>query len=101
MGTKNITDSKKSSVLEAFGRSVREYRKAQGFSQESFAHYCGLDRSYMGGVERGERNLTLTNIERIISALQMKPSDFFLPMDAHFQKIATQWQASQLKEFTL
>lgn len=100
MAKKQITDLKRSSVLEAFGQAVRECRKAQGFSQESFAHYCGLDRSYMGGVERGERNITLTNIERIISALQMKPSDFFLALDAHFHQIATQWHTAQLTAFS-
>lgn len=100
MAKKQITDPKRSSVLEAFGQAVRERRKAQGFSQESFAHYCGLDRSYMGGVERGERNVTLTNIERIISALQMKPSEFFLALDAHFHQIAAQWQAAQLTAFS-
>lgn len=93
MARKSTTASERSPVLEAFGLAVRDCRKAHGFSQESFAHYCGLDRSYMGGVERGERNVTLLNLERIISALQMKPSEFFLSLDADFQHIATQRRA--------
>lgn len=77
-------------VLQAFGQAVRELRKARGFSQETFAQYCGLDRSYLGSVERGERNITLANIERIIAALHIKPSEFFLSLDGHFRDITVQ-----------
>ena len=77
-------------LLLAFGQAVRELRKARGFSQETFAQYCGLDRSYLGSVERGERNITLANIERIIAALHMKPSEFFLTLDEHFRDITVQ-----------
>lgn len=67
-------------VLAAFGQMVREFRKAQGFSQESFVYYCGLDRSYMGGVERGERNITLANMEIIITVHELPPgSPSFCP----------------------
>ena len=68
--------------LELFGLAVRAERKARGFSQESFADHVGLDRSYMGGVERGERNLALLNIMRILGGLEMQPSDFFRYLDA-------------------
>jgi transcriptional regulator with XRE-family HTH domain len=64
-------------VLIAFGEAVRHYRKAKGLSQEAFADLCGIDRSYMGGVERGERNIALVNVEKIIMALGMQPSEFF------------------------
>lgn len=68
-------------VLLAFGMAVRQQRKAQGLSQENFADRCGIDRSYMGGVERGERNLALVNVDKIIQALGMKPSEFFKALD--------------------
>ena len=58
-------------ILNRFGERVRQLRKAKGFSQEGFAAECGLDRTYMGGVERGERNLALRNIERIARTLNM------------------------------
>ena len=58
-----------SDVLTRFGERVRKLRKKQGFSQEDFAQECGLDRTYMGGIERGERNLALKNIEKIANAL--------------------------------
>jgi len=56
-------------ILLRFGERVRELRKAQGYSQEDFAYACDLDRSYMGGIERGHRNVALRNIERIAETL--------------------------------
>jgi len=58
-----------SDILLKFGERVRELRKAQGYSQEDFAYACDLDRSYMGGIERGRRNVALRNIERIAETL--------------------------------
>lgn len=58
-------------ILHRFGQRVRELRKAHGYSQEGFAAECGLDRTYMGGVERGERNLALRNIEVIARTLKI------------------------------
>lgn len=56
-------------ILVRFGERVRDLRKAQGYSQEGFAAECGLDRTYIGGIERGERNVALRNIEVIAEAL--------------------------------
>ena len=53
-----------------------------GLSQEDFADRCGIDRSYMGCVERGERNLALVNVDKIVKALGMAPSEFFKALDA-------------------
>ena len=58
-----------SDILQRFGERVRELRADAEFSQEAFAEECGLDRTYMGGVERGERNLGLRNVEKIAEAL--------------------------------
>lgn len=99
MASKPMTNADRSPVLKAFGQAVRECRSARGFSQEGFAHYCGLDRSYMGGVERGERNVTLANMERIIAALHMKPSEFFLTLDGHFRDLTVQRDAAHLNDF--
>ncbi len=57
-----------------FGHRVREIRVSLGLSQEALAHAAELDRSYMGGVERGERNVSLDNIYRIARALGVDPS---------------------------
>ncbi|PQO43831.1 helix-turn-helix domain-containing protein [Blastopirellula marina] len=59
----------KEDILIRFGRRVRELRAERGYSQEAFAHECELDRTYVGGIERGERNLALRNIERIAETL--------------------------------
>ena len=56
-------------VLEKFGERVRELRQKGEWSQEAFAEECDLDRTYMGGIERGERNLGLRNVEKIAEAL--------------------------------
>lgn len=47
------------------GRNIRSYRQKMGLSQEAFAEVLGIHRTYMGGLERGERNLTLRSLERI------------------------------------
>lgn len=62
-------------ILKRFGERVRELRKAKGLSQEAFAAECDLDRTYMGGIERGERNVALRNIERIARALDISISE--------------------------
>lgn len=61
--------SRKVDILKQFGERVREKRRAQSWSQEELAHHCGLDRTYVGGIERGERNVALRNIQRIADAL--------------------------------
>ena len=62
-------------ILIRFGKRVRELRQARGLSQEAFAAECGLDRTYMGGIERGERNVALRNIELIAVTLGISLSD--------------------------
>lgn len=66
---------KRADILERFGLRVRELRKEQGYTQESFAAACQLDRTYMGGIERGERNVALRNIEAIANALGIALSE--------------------------
>ena len=80
-------------ALSAFGNAVRQRRKQLGYSQEAFGDVCGIDRSYMGGIERGEHNLALINILKIIDALNVKPSEFFMDLDG----LATQ-QEKKKKE---
>ena len=57
------------------GRNLRRYRVAHGYSQEAFADYLGVHRTYFGGVERGERNLTLRTLERIADLIGLDPRE--------------------------
>ncbi len=57
------------------GHNLRAIRTRQGLSQESLAQLCGLHRTYIGAVERGQRNVTLQTLEKIASALSVDPLD--------------------------
>jgi transcriptional regulator with XRE-family HTH domain len=62
-------------ALARFGARVRAERERQGLSQEALAQRAELNRSYIGGVERGERNISLLNLLRIARALGVSPAD--------------------------
>lgn len=64
-------------VLVALGDAIRRARTGAGLSQEALAVDADLDRSYMGGIERGEHNPTVMNIMKIADALELKPSTLF------------------------
>jgi transcriptional regulator with XRE-family HTH domain len=64
-------------VHKKLGKRIAELRKKRGFSQENFAHECGFHRSYMGAVERGEKNITLASVNRIVVALKMSLQELF------------------------
>lgn len=64
-----------SDVTVKFGKLVREQRLAKNWSQEELAAAAQLDRTYIGGVERGERNISLLNIVKIATALEVNPRD--------------------------
>lgn len=66
-------DSKSLECLE-FGKTVRVYREQAGYSQEGLANKAKIHRTYIGGIERGERNPTLTMIYRLARALEISPS---------------------------
>ena len=59
------------------GKRVAALRRKQGFSQEGFAHECGFHRSYMGAVERGEKNITIQLLTKIAKALKITLSELF------------------------
>ena len=60
-----------------FGKAVRARRHVLGVSQEEFADMCGMDRTYIGGIERGERNVSLVNIERIARTFKLSLAELF------------------------
>jgi transcriptional regulator with XRE-family HTH domain len=72
-----MDDSEEERIKADFGARLLKVRKQKGFSQEGLALVCGLDRTYIGGVERGERNISLINIYKIALALGVAPKEFF------------------------
>ena len=68
---------KKSAIQERFGNRVRELRQAKGWSQERLADECKLHRTYIGGIERGERNVSLNNINAVAKALDISLKELF------------------------
>jgi len=60
-----------------FGRALRKRRHVLRVSQEEFADICGLDRTYVGGIERGERNVSLMNLAKIAKALKVSLAELF------------------------
>jgi len=65
-------------VQKQFGARMRALRQQRGLSQEELAFSCNLDRTYIGSVERGERNISLVNIHTIAAALGVSPREFFI-----------------------
>lgn len=67
----------KEPILLAFGQRVQELRRERGLSQEQLADLAGVHRTYIGMIERAEKNITLCNIERIAKALRLDIKDLF------------------------
>jgi len=65
-------------ILRLFGERLRELRTERSLTQEQLAELAGVDRNYIGQIERGERNVALVNIVRIAHALKVQPSDLLI-----------------------
>lgn len=65
-------------ILRLFGERLRELRSERKLSQERLAELAGLDRNYIGQIERAERNVALVNIVRIAKALDLEPAELFV-----------------------
>jgi DNA-binding XRE family transcriptional regulator len=75
-------------LLLALGERIRELRLKRGFSQESFADHCGVHRTFMGTVERGESNLSFQNLARIAAALEVPISKVVSGIEARAAQLA-------------
>ena len=66
-------------IRSRFGSRVRGLRNDRGWSQEAFADLCGLHRTYIGSIERGEQNVSLANIEKLATTLGVLLAELFAP----------------------
>lgn len=64
----------KGPLRDVLARNMRRLRAERSLSQEALAHECGINRTYLSGVERSERNVSIDNIARIARGLKVKPS---------------------------
>jgi transcriptional regulator with XRE-family HTH domain len=67
-------------ILSLFGKHIREIRTAKGYSQEQLAGFADLDRTYISGIERGQRNVSLMNLVKLAKALDV-PAHQLLDFD--------------------
>ena len=72
---------KKEPILILFGHNVQKQRKAQEISQEKLADIAGVHRTYIGMIERAEKNITLGNMEKIANALKVEIKDLLMPYE--------------------
>jgi transcriptional regulator with XRE-family HTH domain len=77
-------------LLRALGQRIRELRTEQGYSQEAFADKCGVHRTFMGTVERGESNLSFQNIAKVAAALGVTLSALFMGLEDRAAGLAAQ-----------
>ena len=74
-----MTSLNSSTILHHLAQNLKSKRKALQLTQEEFAELCGLHRTYIGAIERAERNITLSTLESIASAVRMQPHTLIRP----------------------
>jgi transcriptional regulator with XRE-family HTH domain len=80
------------------GKRIRELRSKNGFSQESFADHCGLHRTYMGGIERGEHNLTIETLMTVSKGLAITMSDLLAGIEKQTEPSKTAQRSTRKRE---
>jgi transcriptional regulator with XRE-family HTH domain len=73
-------------ILRVFGTNLRRYRETLGISQEKFAELCGLHRTYISDVERFQRSISLTNVQKIADALEIDAFKLFMEVENEFYR---------------
>ena len=80
-GSRGVLVASTPDLQKTVGANLRAYRLERGLSQEAFAEVLGVHRTYMGGVERGERNLTLKRVEKIAEQISMDARELMVAPD--------------------
>ena len=75
-------------LQKALGQRVRQLRLRKGYSQEAFADHCGVHRTFMGTIERGETNLSLQNLARIAAGIEITLSKLFSGIEREATRLA-------------
>jgi transcriptional regulator with XRE-family HTH domain len=83
-----VNETPNNRLLKALGQRIRELRTERGYSQESFADKCGVHRTFMGTVERGESNLSFQNIARVAATLDVTLSNLFEGIEERAQELS-------------
>jgi len=78
--------NEKHPALIQLGKNIRNFREKKGVSQEELAHEAGLDRTYIGGAERGERNLTLLSLMKVSTALSIELPELVSGLSGVYQE---------------
>lgn len=84
-------------IRSLVGSNIRDCQKSQGLSQDQLAELCGFHYSYIGGVERGERNISLVNLAKVAAALEQEPKVFF-ELDGPFHHPASEQKEAAIQE---
>jgi transcriptional regulator with XRE-family HTH domain len=84
----------KDELQKAFGQRVRQLRLRKGYSQEAFADHCGVHRTFMGTIERGETNLSLQNLARVAAGLGITMSKLLSGIEREAGRLAEQRPAA-------
>ena len=92
-----MDDERNKLLLKALGQRIRELRVERGYSQETFADKCGVHRTFMGTVERGESNLSFQNIAKIATTLNVVLSSLFSDLE---EKASTLREISGIQPVT-
>lgn len=72
-----MSEKQENAARKRLGNVLRDLRKERGFSQQSLALECDMDRTYYGGIERGERNPSLKNVYKLCKALKISAAELF------------------------
>ena len=89
-----MDDALNNRLLKALGQRIRELRTEKGYSQEAFADHCGVHRTFMGTIERGESNLSFQNIAKVATALDVTLSVLFMGLEDRAGSTAVQTTGS-------
>lgn len=101
MKLSGMEETLSNTLLKALGQRIRELRTGQGYSQEAFADKCGVHRTFMGTIERGESNLSFQNILKVAITLGVTLSSLFLDLEQRAQELPREEPVNKIKSLAM